>query len=78
MLLPVPPRAPPVVREPFSTIMMLEPRLSIDSLTRDSAPAPIATIAITDEMPMMMPSEVRMLRSRFARSAVIEARTQSA
>ena len=69
ILLPEPPRAPPMVREPFSTIMMLEPRLSIVFFTRDWAPDPIATMAITDEMPMMMPSEVRMLRSRLLRNA---------
>jgi hypothetical protein len=66
---PMPPRAPPEVIEPESTMMMLEPRLRICSSTRAWAPPPTAIMTITAATPMMMPSMVNAERILLTRRA---------
>ncbi len=66
---PEPPRAPPDVTEPESTMMMFEPRLLICSSTRACAPLPTAIMTITAATPMMMPSMVKAERILLMRRA---------
>ena len=51
---------------PAITDSTLAPRFSICSSTARCAPAPSATIVITAATPMMMPSMVKLDRSRLA------------
>ena len=61
---------PPLeLTEPGRTINILVPIASNVSSTRDLAPSPIATMAITAPTPMMMPSAVRNERILLRRSA---------
>ena len=65
---PKPERRPPAVVLPGRTSRRFAPIEEIWEAIRSFAPAPIATMAITAETPMTMPSIVRIDRIRFARS----------
>jgi len=55
---------------PGVTSSKLEPIDSIDALTLACAPLPMATSAMTEEMPITMPSTVSPERALLAESAV--------
>ena len=44
------------------TVMLLTPRLCIESLMEPVSESPTVTMAMTEPMPMMMPSIVKMAR----------------
>jgi hypothetical protein len=60
---------PPVLTEPGITRRRFDPILEIWSEIIRSAPAPMATIAITDAIPIMIPSMVRIERILLTRKA---------
>ena len=55
-------RAPDWVTAPGKTMMKLVPSEPIASCTECEAPAPTATMVMTQATPMMMPSMVRLER----------------
>ena len=60
---------PRVLGAPGRTVSRLVPIALTWSITFCLAPSPIASMAITEATPMTMPSRVRMVRKRLARSA---------
>ncbi len=76
--LPEPPRTPPALDDPGNTISRLVPSEENACSTRDRAPSPIATVAITAATPMITPSVVNSDRALLRISARPASRKRAA